>query len=95
LAADAWVWELLLLLLLLSFLFHNDLFNSQSTAPPDPPNTEPPIPSKAPVATPARRQKFSVWGHSTQQRDIVDSSAGMEDVAAVGDDRLQKMARGH
>jgi len=42
LAADAWVWELLLLLLLLSFLFHNDLFNSQSTAPPNQPaNTEP------------------------------------------------------
>jgi hypothetical protein len=39
-----------------------------------------------------------VWGHSTQQRDIVDPSdiaAGMEAVAAVGDDRLQKMARGH
>jgi hypothetical protein len=39
-----------------------------------------------------------VWGHSTQQRDIVDSSdiaAGMEAVAAVGNDRLQKMARGH
>jgi len=39
-----------------------------------------------------------VWGHSTQQRKIVDSSdiaAGMEAVAAVGDDRLQKMARGH
>ena len=39
-----------------------------------------------------------VWSHSTQQRDIVDSSdiaAGMEAVAAVGDDRLQKMARGY
>jgi predicted metalloprotease len=39
-----------------------------------------------------------VWSHSTQQRDIVDPSdiaAGMEAVAAVGDDRLQKMARGY
>ena len=39
-----------------------------------------------------------VWGHSTQQRDIIDPSdiaAGMEAVAAVGDDRLQKMARGY
>jgi hypothetical protein len=39
-----------------------------------------------------------VWGHSTQQRDIVEPSdiaAGMGAVAAVGDDRLQKMARGH
>jgi uncharacterized protein len=38
-----------------------------------------------------------VWAHSTQQRKIVDSSdiaAGMDAVAAVGDDRLQKMSRG-
>jgi hypothetical protein len=36
-----------------------------------------------------------VWGHSTQQRRIIDAAditAGMD---AVGDDRLQKMARGH
>jgi predicted metalloprotease len=39
-----------------------------------------------------------VWGHSTQKRSIIDESdvaAGMDAVAAVGDDRLQKMARGH
>jgi predicted metalloprotease len=38
-----------------------------------------------------------VWGHSTQQRKLIDQSdiaAGMDAVAAVGDDRLQKMARG-
>lgn len=39
-----------------------------------------------------------VWGHSTEQRNIVDRSdiaSGMEAVAAVGDDRLQKMGRGY
>jgi predicted metalloprotease len=39
-----------------------------------------------------------VWGHSTQQRNMIDQSdirAGMDAVAAVGDDRLQTMARGH
>jgi predicted metalloprotease len=39
-----------------------------------------------------------VWAHSTQQRDLIDASdisAGMDAVAAVGDDRLQKMAQGH
>lgn len=39
-----------------------------------------------------------VWGHSTQQRSLIDQSdlaAGLEAVAAVGDDRLQKMARGY
>jgi uncharacterized protein len=39
-----------------------------------------------------------VWGHSTEQRNIIDQSdiaAGMEAVAAVGDDRLQKMSRGY
>jgi predicted metalloprotease len=38
-----------------------------------------------------------VWGHSTQQRKIVDAgdiAAGMKAVAAVGDDRLQRMATG-
>jgi hypothetical protein len=36
-----------------------------------------------------------VWGHSTQQRDILESGdveAGLNAAAAVGDDRLQKMA---
>lgn len=39
-----------------------------------------------------------IWGHSTQQRKIIDQSditAGMNAVAAVGDDRLQRMAKGH
>jgi predicted metalloprotease len=38
-----------------------------------------------------------VWGHSTQQRNIIDQgdiAAGMQAAAAVGDDRLQKMATG-
>ena len=39
-----------------------------------------------------------VWGHSTQQRDIIDQAdvaAGLRAAAAVGDDRLQRMATGH
>jgi predicted metalloprotease len=39
-----------------------------------------------------------VWARSTEQRKIIDSSdveAGMRAAAAVGDDRLQKMATGH
>jgi predicted metalloprotease len=39
-----------------------------------------------------------VWGHSTEQRNIIDRSditAGLNAVAAVGDDRIQKMATGH
>jgi predicted metalloprotease len=39
-----------------------------------------------------------VWGHSTEQRNIIDQSditAGLDAVAAVGDDRIQKMARGY
>lgn len=39
-----------------------------------------------------------VWGHSTEQRRIIDQSdvrAGLEAAAAVGDDRLQRMATGH
>jgi uncharacterized protein len=39
-----------------------------------------------------------VWGNSTEQRNIIDQSdvdAGLRAAAAVGDDRLQKMAIGH
>jgi predicted metalloprotease len=38
-----------------------------------------------------------VWGHSTEQRNIVDKADiadGMRAAAAVGDDRMQRMARG-
>ncbi len=38
-----------------------------------------------------------VWGHSTEQRQIIDRSdieAGLRAAAAIGDDRLQKMATG-
>jgi predicted metalloprotease len=38
-----------------------------------------------------------VWGNTTEQRKIVDQSdvsAGLNAAAAVGDDRLQRMARG-
>ena len=39
-----------------------------------------------------------VWANSTEQRKIIDQSdveAGVRAAAAVGDDRLQKMATGH
>lgn len=39
-----------------------------------------------------------VWGHSTAQRNIIDQAdvaAGLRAAAAVGDDRLQRMATGH
>jgi predicted metalloprotease len=39
-----------------------------------------------------------VWGHSAQERGKLDTSdvpAGMRAAAAVGDDRLQRMATGH
>lgn len=39
-----------------------------------------------------------VWGHSTEQRKIIDQAdvrAGLAAAAAVGDDRLQQMATGH
>src|SRR5713226_4015470 len=38
-----------------------------------------------------------VWGHSTQQRNILDPGdvdSGLKAAAAVGDDRLQRMSRG-
>jgi len=39
-----------------------------------------------------------VWGHTTEQRNLVDRSdveAGLRAAAAVGDDRLQRMGTGH
>jgi hypothetical protein len=39
-----------------------------------------------------------VWGHSTQQRKIIDEAdigSGLDAVAAVGDDRIQKTAKGY
>jgi hypothetical protein len=38
-----------------------------------------------------------VWGHSTQQRNLLDPGdvdAGLRAAAAVGDDRIQRMSRG-
>jgi hypothetical protein len=39
-----------------------------------------------------------VWGHSTRERGILESGdveSGMNAAAAIGDDRLQRMATGH
>ncbi len=39
-----------------------------------------------------------VWGHSTQERSIIDKAdiaEGLRAAAAIGDDRLQRMGRGH
>ena len=39
-----------------------------------------------------------IWGHSAQQRNLLDSGdveAGLAAAAAVGDDRIQKAATGH
>lgn len=39
-----------------------------------------------------------IWGHSTEQRNLIDQAdinAGLNAAAAVGDDRLQRMATGH
>ena len=39
-----------------------------------------------------------VWGHSTQERRLIDQSdiaAGLRAAASVGDDRLQRMSTGH
>ena len=39
-----------------------------------------------------------VWANTTEQRKIIDQAdvaAGLRAAAAVGDDRLQKMATGH
>jgi hypothetical protein len=39
-----------------------------------------------------------IWGHATAERKIIDEadvSAGIQAAAAVGDDRLQRMATGH
>jgi uncharacterized protein len=39
-----------------------------------------------------------VWGNSTAQRDLIDQNdveAGLQAAASVGDDRIQRMARGY
>ena len=39
-----------------------------------------------------------VWGHSTQQRQLLDPGdvqAGLQAAASVGDDRMQRMSSGH
>jgi predicted metalloprotease len=39
-----------------------------------------------------------IWAHSTAQRNLIDRSdveSGMQAAAAVGDDRIQRMARGY
>jgi predicted metalloprotease len=39
-----------------------------------------------------------IWGHSTKERSIVDQAdiaAGLRAAAAIGDDRLQRMGKGH
>lgn len=39
-----------------------------------------------------------IWGHSTRQRDILeagDVKEGLDAAAAIGDDRIQKQARGY
>jgi predicted metalloprotease len=45
-----------------------------------------------------RRLFAGIWSKTTEQRKIIDQSdiaAGLRAAAAVGDDRLQKMATGH
>jgi uncharacterized protein len=39
-----------------------------------------------------------IWGHSTKERSIIDQAdiaAGLRAAAAIGDDRLQRMGKGH
>ena len=39
-----------------------------------------------------------IWGHSTAQRKLIDSSdveSGIQAAGAVGDDRIQRMSRGY
>lgn len=60
--------------------------------------SNPSMANRLSVATELQADCYAgIWGHSTQQRKIIDNSdveQGLNAAAAIGDDRLQKMATG-